>query len=177
MIFAFERVIYAFISFRTGELVAIKQINLQPGDNFDVIQQEIVVLSQCHHVNIIAYHGSYLRQNRLWIITEYCGGGSLQDNFIQCVCHLHSSKSDFVFAVTGPLPELQIAYVIRETLAGLSYLHQMGKIHRDIKSANILLTSDGDVKLGALRVVLSHTMTSHIHSGLRRRSTNLRNDC
>jgi mitogen-activated protein kinase kinase kinase kinase 5 len=52
--------------------------------------------------------------------------------------------------VTGPLTELQIAFVCRETLQGLKYLHQRGKVHRDVKGANILLTFDGNVKLGII---------------------------
>lgn len=52
--------------------------------------------------------------------------------------------------MTGPLSELQIAYVCRETLKGLKHLHSKGMVHRDVKGANILLTQSGDVKLGIL---------------------------
>lgn len=74
---------------------------------------------------------------------EYCGGGSLQD----------------IYHVTGPLSELQIAYVCRETLQGLAYLHTKGKMHRDIKGANILLTDHGDVKLADFGVAAKITAT------------------
>lgn len=65
--------------FRTGSLSAVKLVKLESGDNFAVIQQEIMVLKDCVHANIIAYHGSYLKRDRLWIVMEYCSGGSLQD--------------------------------------------------------------------------------------------------
>ncbi|XP_067280283.1 mitogen-activated protein kinase kinase kinase kinase 6 isoform X2 [Pseudorasbora parva] len=89
------------------------------------------MMKDCTHKNIVAYFGSYLRNNKLWICMEFCGGGSLQD----------------IYHVTGPLKERQIAYVSRETLQGLHHLHHTGKMHRDIKGANILLTERGDVKL------------------------------
>ncbi|XP_046810865.1 mitogen-activated protein kinase kinase kinase kinase 3-like [Lucilia cuprina] len=101
------------------------------------------MMRDCRHPNIIAYYGSYLRRDKLWICMEYCGGGSLQD----------------IYQVTGPLTEQQIAYMCRETLKGLEYLHSMGKMHRDIKGANILLTEYGDVKLADFGVSAQITAT------------------
>ena len=49
------------------------------GDDFSIIQQEIVMMKDCRHTNIVQYFGSYLRRDKLWICMEYCGGGSLQD--------------------------------------------------------------------------------------------------
>ncbi|XP_014247613.1 mitogen-activated protein kinase kinase kinase kinase 5 isoform X2 [Cimex lectularius] len=127
----------------TNEMVAIKVIKLEPGDDFAIIQQEILMMKDCKHHNIIAYYGSYLRRDKLWICMEYCGGGSLQD----------------IYHATGPLSELQIAYMCKETLHGLAYLHTMGKMHRDIKGANILLTVNGDVKLADFGVSAQITAT------------------
>ncbi|XP_029046323.1 mitogen-activated protein kinase kinase kinase kinase 5 isoform X8 [Osmia bicornis bicornis] len=126
-----------------NDLAAIKVIKLEPGDDFAIIQQEILMMKDCRHPNIIAYYGSYLRRDKLWICMEYCGGGSLQD----------------IYHITGPLSEIQIAYMCRETLLGLAYLHSMGKMHRDIKGANILLTEAGDVKLADFGVSAQITAT------------------
>ncbi|XP_030641628.1 mitogen-activated protein kinase kinase kinase kinase 3 isoform X2 [Chanos chanos] len=123
--------VYKARNVNTGELAAIKVIKLEPGEDFAVVQQEIIMMKDCKHSNIVAYFGSYLRRDKLWISMEYCGGGSLQD----------------IYHVTGPLLESQIAYVCRETLQGLYYLHNKNKMHRDIKGANILLTDNGYVKL------------------------------
>uniref|UniRef100_A0A8C7LCA3 Mitogen-activated protein kinase kinase kinase kinase 6 n=1 Tax=Oncorhynchus kisutch TaxID=8019 RepID=A0A8C7LCA3_ONCKI len=49
------------------------------GDDISSIQQEITMIRECTHKNIVAYFGSYFRNNKLWICMEYCGGGSLQD--------------------------------------------------------------------------------------------------
>uniref|UniRef100_A0A671MES4 Mitogen-activated protein kinase kinase kinase kinase n=1 Tax=Sinocyclocheilus anshuiensis TaxID=1608454 RepID=A0A671MES4_9TELE len=116
---------------RSSEMAAIKIVKLDPGDDITSIQQEITMMKECKHKNIVAYYGTYHRNTKLWICMEYCGGGSLQD----------------IYQVTGPLKEKQIAYICRETLQGLNHLHETGKIHRDIKGANILLADQGDVKL------------------------------
>ncbi|XP_059393619.1 mitogen-activated protein kinase kinase kinase kinase 3 isoform X2 [Carassius carassius] len=135
--------VYKARNVSTGELAAIKVIKLEPGEDFAVVQQEIIMMKDCKHSNIVAYFGSYLRRDKLWICMEYCGGGSLQD----------------IYHVTGPLTESQIAYVTRETLQGLFYLHSKGKMHRDIKGANILLTDNGYVKLADFGVSAQITAT------------------
>uniref|UniRef100_A0A8C2Q9V3 Mitogen-activated protein kinase kinase kinase kinase n=1 Tax=Cyprinus carpio TaxID=7962 RepID=A0A8C2Q9V3_CYPCA len=135
--------VYKARNISTGELAAVKIIKLEPGDDFSIIQQEIFMVKECTHHNIVAYFGSYLCREKLWICMEYCGGGSLQD----------------IYHVTGPLSELQISYVCRETLQGLAYLHSKGKMHRDIKGANILLTDNGDVKLADFGVAAKITAT------------------
>ncbi|XP_038156493.1 mitogen-activated protein kinase kinase kinase kinase 3-like isoform X7 [Cyprinodon tularosa] len=135
--------VYKARNVNTGELAAIKVIKLEPGEDFAVVQQEILMMKDCKHSNIVAYFGSYLRRDKLWISMEYCGGGSLQD----------------IYHVTGPLSESQIAYMSRETLQGLYYLHNKGKMHRDIKGANILLTDNGYVKLADFGVSAQITAT------------------
>uniref|UniRef100_UPI0037E9380C mitogen-activated protein kinase kinase kinase kinase 5-like isoform X1 n=1 Tax=Semicossyphus pulcher TaxID=241346 RepID=UPI0037E9380C len=128
---------------QNGELAAIKVIKMEPEDDFSIIQQEIVIVKSCKHSNIVAYYGSYIRANKLWICMEFCGGGSLQD----------------IYHVTGPLSEPQIAYICREMLQGLDYLHAQKKIHRDIKGANILLNDQGEVKLADFGISAQITAT------------------
>ncbi|XP_062824979.1 mitogen-activated protein kinase kinase kinase kinase 3 isoform X4 [Anolis carolinensis] len=135
--------VYKARNVNSSELAAIKVIKLEPGEDFAVVQQEIIMMKDCKHPNIVAYFGSYLRRDKLWICMEFCGGGSLQD----------------IYHVTGPLSEMQIAYVSRETLQGLYYLHSKGKMHRDIKGANILLTDNGHVKLADFGVAAQITAT------------------
>uniref|UniRef100_A0A670Z8E3 non-specific serine/threonine protein kinase n=1 Tax=Pseudonaja textilis TaxID=8673 RepID=A0A670Z8E3_PSETE len=84
----------------SGKLSAIKIVKMEADDDCVAIQQEIVMVKTCKHPNIVAYYGSYIRFKKLWICMEFCAGGSLQD----------------IYQVTGPLSELQIAYICRETL-------------------------------------------------------------
>ncbi|XP_023577226.1 mitogen-activated protein kinase kinase kinase kinase 1 [Octodon degus] len=113
------------------DVVALKMVKMEPDDDVSTLQKEILMLKTCRHANIVAYHGSYLWLQKLWICMEFCGAGSLQD----------------IYQVTGSLSELQISYVCREVLQGLAYLHSQKKIHRDIKGANILINDAGEVRL------------------------------
>lgn len=130
----------------TGEDVAIKQTLLEDSIDVESGAREIRILQSCHHPNIISYYGTYRSSSSLLVAMELCDGGSIDGvrKFL---------KQKF----TEPI----IAYIIHETLCGLQYLHKEKKIHRDIKSGNILMNSEGEVKLADFGITaqLLHTLS------------------
>ncbi|KAL2917495.1 cyclin-dependent protein kinase [Polyrhizophydium stewartii] len=123
---------------QTHERVAIKVVNIEEcGDDIDEIRNEIAVLSDLHSEWVTRYYGSFIRGTELWIVMEFCSGGSCRD----------LASVAFTLPAHGVFDEQQVAVVVRGILCGLLYLHNLGKIHRDIKAANILLMETGQVKL------------------------------
>lgn len=127
--------------------VAIKIINLEETDDeIDILCQEIQFLTtlqserkECQ--NIVKYYKTFINGEKMWIVMEFCGGGSVYD----LIKHLPMQLTEKV--KMDHLSEAQISHIASEVINGLIILHENGNVHRDIKLANILLTKDGKIKL------------------------------
>jgi len=113
-----------------GQIVAVKQMNLEQQPKKELIINEILVMREARHPNIVNYIDSYLHTGDLWVIMDYMEGGALTD-----------------IVTNNIMTERQIACVCKETFQGLAHLHSKQIIHRDIKSDNVLLGMKGDIKI------------------------------
>ncbi|XP_009368988.2 serine/threonine-protein kinase BLUS1-like [Pyrus x bretschneideri] len=125
-------------------IVAIKSVELnQSTADFESKLRDTKSLS-LSHPNILGDHCSFTTaERRLWVVMPFMTFGSLQSVII--------APSAF----PGGLPEPCIAVVLKETLNTMSYLHSHGRFHGDIKPGNILVDSDGSVKLADFGVSAS----------------------
>eukprot|EP00759_Apiculatamorpha_spiralis_P048018 PhF_6_TR43399/c0_g1_i1/m.66637 len=120
----------------TGELMAVKHISFDPSDpnlesKIKMLQNEIMILKKFQHEQIVQYYFVEKVENGINIFLEYVSGGSIL-NLIRSI---------------GPLDELVVVQYSHQILKGLEYLHENNILHGDIKSANILLTVNGSVKV------------------------------
>lgn len=153
--------VYLGMNARTGELMAVKQVELQSSafaaglvggsddkndlkheqklknasrihrKMIDALQHEMNLLKDLHHENIVKYYGSSEESGNLNIFLEYVPGGSVS-----------SMLNSY-----GPFEESLIINFTRQILIGVVYLHRKNIIHRDIKGANILIDIKGCVKI------------------------------
>lgn len=121
--------VFECVSKKTGRKCAAK---IAPLSDLENVKQEIAMHAMSEHPNIVSYFETFQYKNELWMFIELMDGGSLTE-----VLGKHIRWG-----------EPQIAYVCREMIKGLAFLHRQHRLHRDIKSDNVLLNSDGEVKLG-----------------------------
>ncbi|KAL5989251.1 hypothetical protein ACLOJK_010141 [Asimina triloba] len=122
--------------------VAIKAIDLErTRANLDEVRREAKAMTLLSHPNILTAHCSFTVDSHLWVVMPFMEAGSLY--------------SIISSAFPNGLPEPCIAVILKETLLALRYLHTQGHLHRDIKAGNILLDSDGSVRLADFGVSAS----------------------
>ncbi|KAM5235304.1 serine/threonine-protein kinase PAK 6 isoform 2-T2 [Ctenodactylus gundi] len=114
----------------SGRQVAVKMMDLRKQQRRELLFNEVVIMRDYQHINVVEMYKSYLVGEELWVLMEFLQGGALTD----------------IISQVRPNEE-QIATVCEAVLQALAYLHAQGVIHRDIKSDSILLTLDGRVKL------------------------------
>ena len=98
--------------------------------NEKAVLEETSLIASMQHENIVKFYSAYRIDSTLWILMEYMDGGSLTNVAAYCECQ-----------------EPHIAYFAREILKALNYMHKHNRIHRDIKTDNVLLKADGEVRL------------------------------
>ena len=144
--------VYKAIDTWLSQAVAVKVLNLEDlGDEIDHVNEEISIMSALDCPQLIRYYSSHLVSSSLWIVMEYLEAG----NLVEIV-------RDF-----GPLDEASIAYVMKELLLALKYLHGERKIHRDVKAANLLISDTGSLKLADFGV------TSQLTESINKRQTRI----
>mmetsp|Transcript_527 Transcript_527/g.794 ORF Transcript_527/g.794 Transcript_527/m.794 type:complete len:367 (+) Transcript_527:36-1136(+) len=106
-------------------------VKISSMDEYENLKKEIGIHALTRHENIVQYRETFVVKNELWIVMELMSGGCLTDTLGRFV-HWH---------------EPHIAFVCKNVLQGLSFMHRHHRLHRDIKSDNILVDFNGNVKI------------------------------
>ncbi|GKT36607.1 Serine/threonine-protein kinase pakC [Aduncisulcus paluster] len=121
-----------------GEIIAIKSVKLGGETPFDALVQEITLQQACKHENIVKIYQSYFEQRgrsqRLHIEMELMPKGSIYSFLTK-------------YGTPGFTDEAVIAGILKSVLKALIYLHSLHRVHRDVKSDNVLVGTDGTCKL------------------------------
>ncbi|RKP03313.1 hypothetical protein CXG81DRAFT_9686, partial [Caulochytrium protostelioides] len=127
---------------------ALKVIDLErTSDDLDDLLTEVDFQAKCLSAYLARFYGAWMWERKLYIAMEFLGGGSAEQLLRTC-----------------KLNEDICSFILREVAQGLSYMHTNGKIHRDIKAANILFSSTGGVKLADFGVAAQLTADRQVRN-------------
>ncbi|KOC71052.1 Mitogen-activated protein kinase kinase kinase 4, partial [Habropoda laboriosa] len=128
--------VYTIVNNQTGELLAMKEVQIQPGDHRAIrrVAEELQIFEGIQHEHLVRYYGLEIHREEMLIFMEFCAEGTLES---------------LVAGSGNGLPESLIRKYTHQLLLAITALHSHGIVHRDIKSANIFLTDEGNcLKLG-----------------------------
>eukprot|EP01028_Stygiella_incarcerata_P004689 TRINITY_DN203_c2_g5_i1.p1 TRINITY_DN203_c2_g5~~TRINITY_DN203_c2_g5_i1.p1 ORF type:complete len:408 (+),score=85.16 TRINITY_DN203_c2_g5_i1:240-1463(+) len=134
--------VYKVIRHSDGKEYAMKEVKMKSMSlkEKEEAVNEIRILASIRHPNVVRYHEAFIENQKIYIITEYCRGGDLH-SFIE----RQKAKGAFY-------SEDRVWSMFIQMLLGLSAVHSMDILHRDMKSPNIFLSDDGVIKIGDLGV-------------------------
>ena len=118
---------------KTGEIFAAKIIK----KNLNLYREQLKYLKKFENPYLVQFYNSYIKKDKIWIITEYCDCGSVLD---------------IIKIKNKGYNEAEIASIIIMVLKGLQYLHLQNNYHGGIKSSNILVNSEGVIKLSDFNI-------------------------
>lgn len=135
--------VYRAYEKRMQKVVAVKMIELDTSGDIEDVLLELKFLSELRCKQITRHFYAHLQGSVLCVVMEYCAAGSCLHMLKRC----------------GLFKEPSAIHVLHETLKGLEYIHDQNKIHRDLKSANILVTDTGGIKIADFGVSAQLSLT------------------
>jgi STE20-related kinase adapter protein alpha len=140
----------------TGDKFVLRRTNLEQMDRLDFIANENRLTRLLKHKNLLPFLCSFVNNNELWTITPFAEFGSVS----------------LLSKPTG-MPEMAIAFVVRDVLSALEYLHRRGIVHRSIRGSHILVTApNGRCLLSGLKYSTSVMIDGKWHTAIHQYPTN-----
>uniref|UniRef100_A0AAZ3RGF1 non-specific serine/threonine protein kinase n=1 Tax=Oncorhynchus tshawytscha TaxID=74940 RepID=A0AAZ3RGF1_ONCTS len=132
--------VYKVLNKIDGSKAAVKILDPIHDIDEEIEAEYNILKALSDHSNVVKFFGMYYQKDvkngdQLWLVLELCNGGSVTD------------LAKGMLKRGDRMDEAIIAYIIHEALTGLHHLHINKTIHRDVKGNNILLTTQGGVKL------------------------------
>ena len=123
--------VYRVQNKKTKEIFACKELARSKINNLEKFKNEINIMSKCDHPNIIKLYEIYEDPRYIELIMEQCLGGTLFDRLIN-----RMEEEDETFS------EKEAAIIFKQIITAISYCHNQGICHRDLKMENVLFVSN-----------------------------------
>uniref|UniRef100_A0A3B1IRB9 Myosin IIIA n=1 Tax=Astyanax mexicanus TaxID=7994 RepID=A0A3B1IRB9_ASTMX len=132
--------VYKVLNKANGSKAAVKILDPIHDIDEEIEAEYNILKALSDHPNVVKFFGMFYKKDlkngdQLWLVLELCNGGSVTD------------LAKGMLKRGDRMDEPIIAYILHEALMGLSHLHENKTIHRDVKGNNILLTTQGGIKL------------------------------
>ncbi|CAG9334872.1 unnamed protein product [Blepharisma stoltei] len=127
-----DNALYQVRELNSETIAILKKVKPENSEEFSEICEEISLTKAKKHPNILQYYDAFHFNDHIWYAIE----------------SIDVTMYELAADRAGYIPEKHMAYICKEILQGLAFLHKEGRVHRDVKSDNILLSPRGDIKLG-----------------------------